>query len=307
MRIAHISDLHALELRGVSPLRFLNKRLLGGINLLRKRAAQHPVRLLDALCQDLNRVELDHIVVTGDLSNLSLPSELERARQALSTLHLGPRNVTVIPGNHDVYVWEAYFGRHFEQAFGDYCTGDAPAAEGQARFPFVRVREPVALVGCSTALPSPPPLADGWLGGRQLAAIEEKLASLRGYFRVLLIHHPPLPQSMDMLRALRDRKRLHQVLGRVGCELVLHGHEHRDLRGTIPGPEGPIPVIGVGSGTYSDPRPDRCARYNIYTIERAASGRGYAFSVEQRVYDAAAGSFQKPPAQPLAAHPSAAS
>jgi len=43
MRIAHISDLHALELSGVSPLRFFNKRFVGAINLWRKRAQQHPV------------------------------------------------------------------------------------------------------------------------------------------------------------------------------------------------------------------------------------------------------------------------
>jgi 3',5'-cyclic AMP phosphodiesterase CpdA len=293
MRIAHISDLHALELRGTSPLRFFNKRLIGGINLLRKRAGQHPLHLLDALCADLNRVELDHIVVTGDLSNLSLPSELARARQAIDSLRLGPREVTVIPGNHDVYVWEAHFGRHFERAFGDYCTGDAGIAEGAPRYPFVRVRGDVALIGCSTARPSPPPLADGRLGRRQLQAIEQALAATAGRFRVLLIHHPPLPQSLDLLRALRDRRRLHQVLGRVGCELVLHGHEHRDLRGTIPGPDGDIPVIGVGSGTYADPRPDRAARYNLYTIRRAPPGgpRPFELSVEQRVYDASAGSF----------------
>jgi 3',5'-cyclic AMP phosphodiesterase CpdA len=295
MRIAHISDLHALDLRGVSPLRFFNKRLLGGINLLRKRAAQHPVRILDALCADLNRIELDHVVVTGDLSNLSFPSELARARQAIDTLRLGPANVSIIPGNHDVYVWEAYFGRHFEHAFADYCEGDVAQPQGGPRFPFVRVRGDVAIVGCSTALPSPPPLADGWLGKRQLEAIGQALDSVRGRFRMLLIHHPPLPQRLDLLRALRDRKALHRVLGRVGCELVLHGHEHRDLRGSIPGPDGPIPIIGVGSGTFADPRPDRCARYNIYTVTPAPAGRGgFQLSVEQRVYAPASDSFGPP-------------
>ncbi len=286
MRIAHISDLHALDLRGVSPLRFFNKRLVGGINLLRKRAGQHPVRLLDTLCANLNREPLDHIVVTGDLSNLSLPSELQRARQALDTLRLGPSEVTVIPGNHDVYVWEAYFGRHFEKIFAPYCSGDE-SKEGGASFPFVRVRGPLALVCCSTALPSPPPLADGWLGRRQLAAIESALGSLRDRFRVLLIHHPPLPQRLDLLRALRDRQALHKLLRRVGCELILHGHEHRDLRGHLPGPSGPIPIIGVGSSTFADPRPERRARYNIYTIAAA----GTDFSVEQRIYDPAIDAF----------------
>lgn len=286
MRIAHISDLHALNLRGVSPLQFLNKRLLGGINLLRKRAQQHPLRILDALCRDLNRVALDHIVVTGDLSNLSLLPEFLQARQALDTLRLGPREVSVIPGNHDVYVWEAYFARNFERCFAPYCQGDDSDQAEFPRFPFLRVRNQVAIIGCSTALPSPPPLADGWLGQRQIAAIEQALISQRGRFRILLIHHPPLPQSLDLLRALRDRSSLRKILHRVGCELVLHGHEHRDLRSELPGPNGPIPIIGVGSGTFADPRPERRARYNIYSITSNCH-----FNVEQRIYDPSTDAF----------------
>lgn len=289
MRVAHISDLHALELSGVSPLRFLNKRLLGGLNLLRKRASQHPLRILDALCRDLNRVPLDHIVVTGDLSNLSFPSEFRRARRSIDTLRLGPREVTVIPGNHDVYVWEAYFGRHFEKSFAPYCLGDDAQPGDAPHFPFSRVRGDVAFIGCSTALPSPPPLADGWLGRRQLAEIADSLSRLRGRFRVLLIHHPPVPYRLDLLRALRDRRGLQDVLRRVGCELILHGHEHRDLCAELPGPRGPIPVIGVGSGTFADPRLDRRARYNIYTVTP-----GSGFSVEQRVYDPASETFNGP-------------
>jgi 3',5'-cyclic AMP phosphodiesterase CpdA len=297
MRFAHLSDLHALDLQGVSPLRFFNKRLAGWINLMRKRKKAHPVALLDALCDDVNAQALDHVVITGDLSNLSLESELQRARAAIDRITLGPREVSVIPGNHDVYVWEAYFRRHFDRIFAPYALGDDAPEGSLPTYPFVRVRGDVAFIGTSTARPSPPPLADGRLGARQLQAVEERLLALRGKFRVLLIHHPPLPQSLDLLRALRDRKALHAVLRRVGCELVLHGHEHRDLRGELPGPDGPIPIIGVGSSTYDDqrkgaPRLDRRARYNIYTVERSpATASGFAFTIEQRVHDPAAGGF----------------
>jgi hypothetical protein len=89
------------------------------------------------------------------------------------------------------------------------------------------------------------------------------------------------------LRGLRDRAQLAGVLARVGCELVLHGHEHRDLRRELVGPTGPIPVIGVGSATYDDARPERRARYNVYRVEH-----GRLAGVETRVHDAAAGTFQ---------------
>ena len=290
MRIAHISDLHTFELKKVALWQLLGKRSLGLLNMWRKRAAGHPLRILDALCRDLNQVHLDHIVATGDLTNLSLPSELARARQALDSLRLGSHAVSVIPGNHDVYVWDAYLRRSFEQHFAPYCTGDQPAQE-RSLFPYTRVRGSVAIIGCSTALPSPPPLADGWLGARQIDAIGHALSAQQGRFRILLIHHPPLPQSLDLLRALRDRRSLQRILREVGCELVLHGHEHRDVRSTLPGPQGDIPVIGVGSATYSDPRPDRAARYNIYTVHEVGPSR-FEFSVEQRVFSATQNTFR---------------
>jgi hypothetical protein len=98
---------------------------------------------------------------------------------------------------------------------------------------------------------------------------------------------------------LRDRGALQDILKRHGCELIVHGHEHRDLRGSLPGPDGPIPVIGVGSGTFADPRPDRRARYNIYTIGRqpprreTPAGR-FSLTVDQRIYDPAQDDFAAP-------------
>jgi 3',5'-cyclic AMP phosphodiesterase CpdA len=88
------------------------------------------------------------------------------------------------------------------------------------------------------------------------------------------------------LRGLRDRGALQELLARVGAELVLHGHEHRDLRRELDGPRGKIPVIGVGSGTYDDARRERRARYNVYTI---ADQR--LVSVETRVHDKGTGGF----------------
>jgi 3',5'-cyclic AMP phosphodiesterase CpdA len=281
--IAHFSDVHALSLGGVSPLAFLSKRLAGGLNLLLKRRHRHPVQLFEALIQDLNRVRPDHVIVTGDLTNLSLEPEFALARRTLDGLALGPGEVTVVPGNHDAYVWGAWLRHAFERAFVPYLLSDGALTP---RYPLERLRGPLAVIGVSTAVPSPVPFADGRIGVRQLAAVEAALQRHAGRFRVLALHHPPVQNRHAFLRGLRDRGPLQEVLARVGAELVIHGHEHRDLWATVPGPAGPIPVVGVGSGTYNDTRRERRARYNLY---RVAAGRLVA--VETRSHDPASGRF----------------
>jgi 3',5'-cyclic AMP phosphodiesterase CpdA len=282
VRIAHFSDVHALSLEGARPWQFFSKRAAGWLNLQLHRKQKHSVELFEAVVEDLNRQPLDEVVCTGDLTNLSLPAELALARSVLDRIALGPAHVTVVPGNHDVYTLDALVSHSFVNAMRPYVEGDA----GES-FPTVRERGEVAIVGVSTALPSPVPLADGWIGRSQLRALEDALARLDGRFRVLLLHHPPYRNRHSILRGLRDRGALAKLLRRVGCELVLHGHEHRDLRRELDGPRGPIPVIGVGSGSYRHERPDRRARYNVYTVEN-----GRLANVETRVHDAATNRFR---------------
>ncbi len=266
MLLAHLSDLHAFTLEGAKPWHFLTKRTAGYANLLLNRRDKHPVRLFEAAMADLNRRPVDEVVVTGDLTSLSLPGEFQLARQLLSQLRLGVEHVTLVPGNHDVYTLDAMWGEPFARTFAPYLTSDG----GRAGYPLVRHRGELSIIGLSTARPSPVPLADGWVGTKQLADLEQILVAERGRFRVVLLHHPPNTNRHSILRGLRDRAALQRILARVGCELILHGHEHRDIRTSVDGPHGPIPVIGVASGTYADPRPDRKARYNVYRIE---SGR----------------------------------
>jgi 3',5'-cyclic AMP phosphodiesterase CpdA len=288
VKIAHFSDVHALSLEGTRPWHFLNKRVAGYINLRLNRKDKHPVALFRAIVDDLNARPVDHVIVTGDLTNLSLEPEFKLAREVLDGIKLGPEAVTVVPGNHDVYTLSAMAGKLFVDTFAPYATSDRGSA---VEFPLVRVRGELAIVGVSTARPSPPPLADGWIGRKQLQKLDERLAALEGKFRVLALHHPPYTNRHSILRGLRDRGRLQKILATRGAELVLHGHEHRDVRMTLPGNRAEIPVIGVGSGTYDDHRPERRARYNIYTVEG-----GQLVSVETRVHDANKNQFTAMPA-----------
>jgi hypothetical protein len=40
----------------------------------------------------------------------------------------------------------------------------------------------------------------------------------------------------------------------------------------LPGPHGDVPVRGVASGTYEHDRPEKTARYRLYTVEAGKLG-----------------------------------
>jgi 3',5'-cyclic AMP phosphodiesterase CpdA len=258
--LAHLSDFHLAARPKLSEL--AGKRGLGFINWQRKRKFIHRPEVLDAVVGDLKAHKVDHIAATGDLVNLSLPDEYLRARRSLEILG-GPRDVTVVPGNHDVYV------RGVEQApaasWGDFMRGD----EGLDRFPFIRRRGNVALIALSSALPTGPFMATGRLGDRQLARLADALDQTRDAFRVVLIHHPPESPPRRYLRRLVDGAALRGVLAEKGAELLLHGHDHRSSLVWLDGPQGrKIPAVGVPSASADAPHGgEDGAGYHLFTID----------------------------------------
>src|ERR1700733_15956621 len=127
MRIAHFSDLHLLSLAGVGPHRFLNKRLTGWANLRLKRGSIHRSAYVRAIAREIARLEIEHVVVTGDLTNLALESEYELARELLERdLGMDPARVTLAPGNHDLYTRGSLSSRRFERYFAAYLRSDLP-------------------------------------------------------------------------------------------------------------------------------------------------------------------------------------
>jgi 3',5'-cyclic AMP phosphodiesterase CpdA len=200
--------------------------------------------------------------VTGDLTNLSLSAEFARARLLIDRIAGGPARVTVIPGNHDAYTQAAVTQRRFERAFAPYLP-DPPA------WPMTRELGDVVLCALSTAVATPLGFASGRVGEEQRAKLEAALvlAERQRKFRLVALHHPPVRARGTELRQLSDRAAFAQTLHRYGCDLVIHGHDHRAQRHQLPGPRGPIPIYGAPSVTYTDPRPDRAAAYNVYTVK----------------------------------------
>jgi 3',5'-cyclic AMP phosphodiesterase CpdA len=264
--LAHLSDPHLAPLPRPNPFELMGKRLGGFINWHRKRRGFHLTEVLDRIVGDLKSRAADHIAVTGDLINLSLAAEFQPARLWLERLG-SPRDVTLVPGNHDAYVRSK--ARHPQRHWADYMRGDAQLRQADPMFPFVRRRGPVALIGLSTAVPAPPFRATGRLGAAQLARFAELSAALgrEGVFRVVLIHHPPVIRPEWHNERLLDGGAFLDVLKEHGAELVLYGHEHVHSLQWFEAPRRPVPAIGVPSasatlGGHYDP-----AAYNLYFID----------------------------------------
>jgi 3',5'-cyclic AMP phosphodiesterase CpdA len=297
MRLAHCSDLHLLSLEGTRLLDFANKRWIGGLNLLTNRGRHHKTEIFEAMIEDLNAGTADHVVVTGDLTNLALPEEFRFARALFDTLALGPERVTVIPGNHDAYVAAGI--EHFAAHFAPFMASDPDWAVEGAPWPVVRIRGPLAIVGVSTSHQTPWFTAYGRVGDAQLERLRAVLLDprLEGLCRVVLIHHPPAgPSAASVVRGLRDREAFGAILAETGAELVLHGHEHRDLAGALPGPGGAaIPVRGIQSGTYEAGNLARRARYRVFDVEARPSGRAELVGDGLRVFHPDRGDFVTEP------------
>jgi 3',5'-cyclic AMP phosphodiesterase CpdA len=195
-----------------------------------------------------------------------------------------PDRITVVPGNHDVYVsvpWAESLG-----LWAAYMAGDGqPPAAGFDVFPTLRRRDSIALIGLSTGVPKPPFLATGDLGPEQIARAERLLVETgrEGLCRIVLIHHPPL-NDQSRWKHLTDATAFQAMIRRVGCEAILHGHNHRDEIARIAGPNGAVPVLGVTSASAA--RESEYGRACYHLIQISRDGQGWRLEVKIRALNA---------------------
>ena len=218
--LAHISDLHM----GRSPD-------------CDQRAAQ--------LCQTLVEADIDHVVVTGDLTHRGKIRELEQFNRAFEPL-LAMGRLSVVPGNHD--------------RLGDDL--------GQAIMPGPRVQTEHRPGLYLVRLDSTGPHNRSWINGHgalhdeDIEAVGAALAHAPPkHLVVLLLHHHILPlpdeHAVERLSAWiglrftseleRGRALLDRIRGR--CDLVLHGHRHQP-RVLRPFDDArPVRIFNAGSST----------------------------------------------------------
>ncbi len=296
MRIAHFSDLHVLALDGVKTSRFLNKRFTGWVNLRLKRAHKHRPAHVRAVAREIAKAKVDHVVITGDLTNLALEQEFDAVKRLLEEeLGLDADRISAVPGNHDLYTRGAMRDRRFTSWFAEYVKSDLPELAAEidlGRFPFVKLRGPAAIIGLSSAVPRPPLMASGELGKAQLEALRRILAHPEVAKRtpVIAMHHPihnPPSKVKTFVEGLWDADALTEALRVVPRGLLLHGHLHIRRRQPVGTPTADVVSFGATSASLEHEHEHKMAGFNLYEIDDG----GVLVNVEAHVLDSKGDTF----------------
>ncbi|HUK66493.1 MAG TPA: metallophosphoesterase [Anaeromyxobacteraceae bacterium] len=265
VRLGHISDLHVGE-RSRYPRHGISVR----------ECDRHSLKLLRRILQALEEEAIDHLVVTGDLTLSGETAEFERAVELLRPW-VSAHKLTVLPGNHDVWSYEAAATWRFLRSMG-------PDGRGMKRpsavFPLaVELSPEVSLIALDSARHGEEPLTTpGALGVEQLAQAREltRAALAQGRAVILALHHhlviPRERVASDFALArmpLADAYQLVRLVAELPIAAVLHGHRHTSFRVDLPGPSAPTPVICSGSASRAAEEPVRRPRALVYEFDRA--------------------------------------
>ena len=162
--------------------------------------------LLERAISEINDLEPDIVVCSGDLTTFGFKHEYEQARRYLDKVAC--ESIVVIPGNHDSrnvgYV-------HFEELFGE--------------------RNSVLRVGPATVVAvdsTEPDLDHGQIGRGRYRWIEEQFAQQESELRIFVCHHHllPVPGTGRERNVVYDAGDAIECLQRAGVHLVLSGHKH---------------------------------------------------------------------------------
>ncbi|MEP6618928.1 MAG: metallophosphoesterase [bacterium] len=236
MRYLHCSDVHITQDYSSVPLRRMGwRRILALLELhVGGRATDYAnaQRTLEQIVCDADLLQVDQILLTGDLTGYGTELEFHAARVALGRRAVDRESCLVIPGNHDAFTPKAVHSGRFERTFGHLLSSDLPELCREGPYPFVYLKRPdVAIIGLLSARLAPVPgLAYGRVGPAQLDALREILArpELANRAVLVLVHHAPYQMAGNLdsrAHGLRDATELLHLLPGPRFAL-LHGHIH---------------------------------------------------------------------------------
>ena len=196
----------------------------------------------DLLVQEINELNPDTIVITGDLTNEGLMKEYQKCKLLLSKFNT--QKIIIMPGNHDYRNTGYLLFKKF--------------------FPFESVNElsdDVVLVTVGTARPD---RNNGEVGYRQNIWLDRTMKKYKDKIKIVAMHHHliAIPDTgSDQLTVVDAGDVLRTILD-TRVDVVLCGHKHRPWAWNFRN----LTVVNAGTATSERVRGFFENTYNILTI-----------------------------------------
>jgi len=222
--------------------------------------------IADALAADIRELAPSLVVASGDFTQRARGGQFREAAAFLARL---PRPQLVVPGNHDIPLYDVVRRFFFPlDRYLKYISKDLR--------PVFR-DDGLLVVGINTARSFTWDWSDFWKGGRiseeQLIDVKTKACEVPAeVFKVVVTHHPFIPSPGEPLTDMVGRagEALAAFEG-CGVDMVLSGHLHLGYTGDMRTHyhavvKRSILSVHAGTATSSRRRKDQPNSYNFITI-----------------------------------------
>ena len=195
---------------------------------------------MQALLQLVEQQQPELVVLSGDVTQRARPEQFRAAKAALDRLG---RPVLVIPGNHDIPLYDVFtrlvrpYAR-FRAAFGDVLEPVHASDE------FLVITVKTTRRWRHT---------NGVVSDAQIERVAERLQrATQQQLRIVVVHQPVAVQrEADAHDRLRNCDRALQRWAQAGCDLVLGGHIHLPYVIELPNLARPIWAVQAGTALSS--------------------------------------------------------
>ncbi|MBQ0771568.1 MAG: metallophosphoesterase [Sphingomonadales bacterium] len=207
----------------------------------------------------------DLVIISGDLTQRAREKQFQDAADYLGALRQNGLPLLVIPGNHDVPLYDVF--RRFASPLGRYKRYIA-----RDLCPWVETDE-VAVLGINTARSLT--IKDGRINEQQMQLIRQRFNNVTpDKTRILVTHHPlfalPIGRGNELSEAAGRHQDALQAINDAGIHISLAGHFHRtyaEAARKMVAEAGPTLVIQAGTATSTRLRNQEPQSFNWLHVQ----------------------------------------
>ena len=172
--------------------------------------------LLEPLRTCIEKIAPHLVVVSGDLTQRAKPEQFREAKAYLDTL---PEPQLIVPGNHDVPLFNIFQRlftplNKYKRIIGDDLEP-------------TYIDDEIAVVGVNTARSLT--WKDGNINSKQVESVKAKICGLGDHVaKIIVTHHPfDVPEDHDESEVVDHAARAMEEFAKCGADIMLSGHLHK--------------------------------------------------------------------------------